>query len=235
MSFGEVLKDLRTEKRLTRYQLAKELNLSLSALTKYENDEREPKFEILLKISDYFLVSLDYLLGRTDIKNKYEHSYEKKVKFLTHENLNDTISENFSDIKFEMFNLVSEHIHSLMFFADCGIAITADTVFIENELSKLINRIKSIGMNMYIDDSMIDDLDYDPEVLKILTTDEATNLFDEILYIRGEIDKYLNILCKPDFYEKSFVKNEMYFKDELKKIYSKKSKLKNYNIFNDND
>lgn len=63
MTFGNVLKKLRNEKKYTRHDLARELNISYSAIAKYESDIRFPDAEILKKISVIFNVSTDYLLG----------------------------------------------------------------------------------------------------------------------------------------------------------------------------
>lgn len=43
-----------------------ELNLSQNSISRYENREREAGYETLVAMADYFQVSLDYLLGRTD-------------------------------------------------------------------------------------------------------------------------------------------------------------------------
>ncbi|MCU9808335.1 helix-turn-helix domain-containing protein [Paraclostridium sp. AKS46] len=69
--FGKRLKLLRTNLNLTQKQLGKNLNLSQRAISSYENGLRFPDEQILNLIADYFNVSIDYLLGRTDIKNIY--------------------------------------------------------------------------------------------------------------------------------------------------------------------
>lgn len=69
--FGKRLKLLRTNLNLTQNQLGKDLNLSQRAISSYENGLRFPDEQILNLIADYFNVSVDYLLGRTDIKNVY--------------------------------------------------------------------------------------------------------------------------------------------------------------------
>lgn len=71
MSFGNNLKKLREELNLTREELSEELGLSYSALSKYETDLRFPDKETLSRIADYFDVSVDYMLGRTN-KRKYD-------------------------------------------------------------------------------------------------------------------------------------------------------------------
>lgn len=57
MNFGERLRQLRKDKNLTQDQLAKELGISRSALVHYERNEREPGFEAIKKLEDYFGIS----------------------------------------------------------------------------------------------------------------------------------------------------------------------------------
>ncbi|KUL99356.1 hypothetical protein RO03_07515 [Fusobacterium nucleatum subsp. nucleatum] len=63
---------LRNEKNMTQAQLAKELNISPSAIGMYEQGRRKPSYELLEEICDYFNVDMDYLMGRSDIKNRYQ-------------------------------------------------------------------------------------------------------------------------------------------------------------------
>lgn len=66
---GNRIKLLREEKRIKQDELAKILSISPSAVGMYERDEREPNDELTLKLAEYFNVSTDYLLGKTDIRN----------------------------------------------------------------------------------------------------------------------------------------------------------------------
>lgn len=66
VKFGERLKILREESNLTIEQLAEKLGIVKQTISKYENSQREPKYETLVKIAEIFNVSLDYLFGRTD-------------------------------------------------------------------------------------------------------------------------------------------------------------------------
>jgi len=58
------IKELRIEKGITQTELASYLKLSARAVGYYESGEREPDYNTLLKIAEYFDVSVDYLLGR---------------------------------------------------------------------------------------------------------------------------------------------------------------------------
>lgn len=60
------LRELREARHLSQVRLAMELNLSQNSISRYENREREAGYETLVAMADYFQVSLDYLLGRTD-------------------------------------------------------------------------------------------------------------------------------------------------------------------------
>jgi transcriptional regulator with XRE-family HTH domain len=80
MSIGAVIKNLRKKHKLSREELAKRLDISYWTLSKYENDERTPPPEVLIKFSNYFNVSTDYLLGRTDDPQRIK---ENEIKFTT--------------------------------------------------------------------------------------------------------------------------------------------------------
>ena len=60
------LKEIRKSKGLSQIKLAMELNTSQNTISRYENGEREPGIGELIKIADYFNISVDYLLERTD-------------------------------------------------------------------------------------------------------------------------------------------------------------------------
>lgn len=72
--FSERLKDLRNEKELTQRELARLLELSSSTIAMYETGQRMPDPETLQKLADFFNVTVDYLLGRTGIRNYEEHT-----------------------------------------------------------------------------------------------------------------------------------------------------------------
>jgi len=65
-NFGQRFKELRTSEALTQSAIAEELDLKLRVIQYYEKNERYPDFKGLLNIADYFKVSIDYLVGRSD-------------------------------------------------------------------------------------------------------------------------------------------------------------------------
>ena len=77
------LKKLRIETNSTQQQLADYIMVSQQSVNKYENHNVEPDIETLIKIADYFDVSIDYLVGRknfNDIDNSlYYESNDKTI------------------------------------------------------------------------------------------------------------------------------------------------------------
>ena len=86
----ELLKELRQEKGDTQSDIAKALNISQKAYSYYERGEREPSIDMLIQISNYFNVTVDYLLGRE--KSKYyeltedEYNLIKRYRMLSERN-----------------------------------------------------------------------------------------------------------------------------------------------------
>lgn len=60
------LKHLRKEKKISQLKLALDLNMNQNNISRYETGEREADYKTLIKLADYFNVSIDYLLERTD-------------------------------------------------------------------------------------------------------------------------------------------------------------------------
>lgn len=68
MKFPDILKSLRKRENLNQLELANAIGVSRSAIGMYESGQREPDFETMEAIADYFNVSMDYLHGKSDKK-----------------------------------------------------------------------------------------------------------------------------------------------------------------------
>lgn len=60
------LKEIRKAKGISQLKLATDLNTNQNTISRYETGEREPGIAELIRIADYFNISVDYLLGRTE-------------------------------------------------------------------------------------------------------------------------------------------------------------------------
>ena len=67
----ERIRNLREDKDLTQTDIATYLHISQRTYSRYENDERAIPIEILSRLADYHQTSVDYLIGRTNIKTPY--------------------------------------------------------------------------------------------------------------------------------------------------------------------
>ena len=64
------LKAIRKANNLNQLKVAMDLNISREALSHYENGKREPSIDMLRKLSDYFNVSIDYLINGKEFNKK---------------------------------------------------------------------------------------------------------------------------------------------------------------------
>jgi len=69
-TFANRLKILRSNKKLTQKEFAKILDINERSYQNYEINASTPNFKLLLFIADYFDVSLDYLVGKSEIKER---------------------------------------------------------------------------------------------------------------------------------------------------------------------
>jgi|GEM_PF-2384146 len=116
MEFSYRLKELREAKGMTQKELADLLNESVmnsnsskiyTQTVSYWENGREPSYEILIKLSNIFDISLDYLLGKSNLKNHEEVRYEYFSKYLSKENIDSLISEYPENIKKSIYTLLS--------------------------------------------------------------------------------------------------------------------------------
>lgn len=76
MEFKDVIKQLRKEKKLKQSDLAEIFNVDRTAVGKWEQGKNKPNADTLLVIADYFGVSTDYLLGKSDVREELVNKKE---------------------------------------------------------------------------------------------------------------------------------------------------------------
>lgn len=132
-----ILKELRKKKGVSQEDAAKALGITLRTYQNYEYGQREPNIEMILKLSDYFNVSTDYLLGREKKKSpemtsedtRFEEellsiyrSMPEEYRKLLYDSIRAAVLQNHSpeqirsDIKKVIFDMLSVHKAS----AGCG-------------------------------------------------------------------------------------------------------------------
>lgn len=77
------IKKLREENNITQEELAKKLELSSKGIVSmYEKGDRKPSLEVLVRLSEIFNCSIDYLLGKTDIRKPMENINNSKKYYM---------------------------------------------------------------------------------------------------------------------------------------------------------
>lgn len=100
-SIGERILNLRKELNLNQKELAEKTGITEASLSRYENNLREPKAEIVIKISEVLGCSTDYLLGRTD----------NRIDYTNKSNNDNNEFENYKEVETKIRQvLVSEEI-----------------------------------------------------------------------------------------------------------------------------
>lgn len=104
--FSKRLEQLRYEKELTQQQMADILGITRQAYGNYENGKREPDFITIKKLASFFGVSLDYLLGDSDIR-KTSEQHSKSLKEESHYTTNNNLPPVFDDLDPETIKILN--------------------------------------------------------------------------------------------------------------------------------
>jgi len=110
VDFSRMLKQLREEKSLSQKDIAEYLGLTRQAVASYELAKREPDYDVLKKLADYFGVSVDYLLGRVKCKDVNALTVGRNIDLIrgnmTYKEMSESISKKMGTIIFpEMLEL----------------------------------------------------------------------------------------------------------------------------------
>ena len=97
-NFNQIFRELRTSRGYSQGDLAELLEISRSAISMYENGNREPDFEMLEKIADLFSVDVNFLLGRAPAKTPeqnelHEPTYEEIQSLIARNGKNLTLQQ----------------------------------------------------------------------------------------------------------------------------------------------
>jgi Predicted transcriptional regulators len=98
MSLPEMISELRKDKGILQKELAQLLGVSIGTISNYETGVHNPEIETLIKLADYFNVSVDYMLGRIkfkpDLKTLNSPVSSGNKQIIVNELLNDILALN---------------------------------------------------------------------------------------------------------------------------------------------
>lgn len=184
---GERIKELRESKNMTQNELADVINISRDAFANYETrTDRQVPFDRLINIADYFNTSIDYLIGRTDIKNS-----NADIQYIGEETgLDDESIEILHELKNfspEIIDTINYLIKQEKIFPISDFSYMAD----ENEdIEKIAEKAEK---NYYKAQEYWDDLHL--KILSTIANYYDVNIADKMIYI----DRKNNVKDKDDF------------------------------------
>lgn len=88
------IEELRKKMGLSQEDLAKKLNMTQQRISAYEKGKREPDLETLKLFADFFKVTTDFLLGKTDIRNieqDFNFAYHKETEGLSDDEIREAL------------------------------------------------------------------------------------------------------------------------------------------------
>ncbi len=131
IKFGEVLKKLRKNEKLTQEEISGLLDVDRSNVANYEAGKRLPPIESLIKIASHFKVSLDYLILGKDVKNKEVIISQNQV-------YNDLMAENTALMENEMklISLLQEKEEEINILKEYTESLKKYNILLESKLNK---------------------------------------------------------------------------------------------------
>ena len=101
MSFDQKLKALRLENKMTQEYVARKLNVARSTIAGYETKDKQPDFEKLIKLSEFFNVSIDYLITGDSFGKSNPNLTETNQKVYSDYELEHSLMRQFIKLSYE--------------------------------------------------------------------------------------------------------------------------------------
>jgi transcriptional regulator with XRE-family HTH domain len=187
LEVGKKIKELRQSKKLTQKSLAETLNVTPQAISKWERNESNPDIQTLLKLSDYFNVTVDEILGKRN-KTFFDSLFFRMKGSKPMGNVNDKITEQLFEKQNERKKVVIFDI-VFSFISDKGIL---QTQLLERKLDKLLKKENKETIIETYNSTKVDQYGWEADVILLTPTfgyakEEIEKKFPETLVI--EISK----------------------------------------------
>lgn len=184
--FSKRLLELREEKGISRQIAADSLQISRASLEYYEKGLRLPDVCVLAKIADYYGVSADYLLGRSEIKNI---DPDKKINAACeYTGLSERAIDNLREIMNESTNSIIPNLFLSSDYFNLLIMEYENYYFIRTKLQKEINEINNKTIDCLLLQRIIDNPDMMKKALRNKAlSKEAKAKSDQINYAKWKV------------------------------------------------
>lgn len=194
MNFHERLKFLREKKGITQKDMAEILDISKSAYIKYERGEREPKYGTLVALSEIFNVSVDYLIGKTDIENKDKERINDIYDFISSDEFKLAQGKKLDSV----LKLISEFMQVIYLLEDTDML---DLLYTLTCIEKKAINLYQLGRHISLYEEWAkNDIEYENAVDKP-NVDDLSEFISSTVEIRNLLDNYLYLISSKKYFE----------------------------------
>ena len=178
-NFTERLKELRIKNNMTQKNLAEKLNVTQTAINYWENGKREPSLEVLIKLAEFFQVSVDYLINS---KTEKDHFNEL--------NINSNIEIQSEKFGFKAISVTEENIKKYPEYFNIVFDKAVEMLIESSENYQLYDAMTGIEIGTEKMKELAYNLTNDKKIIFL------NNIFEKIEV--NELLKTIRIFCKSD-------------------------------------
>lgn len=210
MKYYERMRLLREKHGLTQEKLAEILGISKSTYVKYERGEREPRHGMLFAISEYFDVSIDYVLGKSNEENRHTEEINKVYEFIKNREFEEYNKK--SNIK-NIEGLISDYMRNItsLTYTDLRLDIFYLLVILGNELTEILDD----GVHLFNYERYAND---DPEYTEAVETpniEDCKKFLTTTNNLKILFDNFISLISTQEYYDKYYNNNKLYFEKEI--------------------
>lgn len=201
MQFHERIKQLREQKGWTQNTISSILGISKSTYIKYERGEREPRYGTLVALSELFQVSVDFLLGKSDIDNIYKERIDMIFSHITA----DEFKAKYDFSEDSMNKLIADYL-SILYLENND--PTLDLLYLITKIKCSLMALYRKGLHIFCYDTWATE---DKEFKEVVDPPNSNDLTEFILQaqdVRLLLEDYIKSLSSKDYFFSSQLKYE---------------------------
>lgn len=202
--FNERIKYLRNKHNLTQNEIADILNISKSTYIKYERGEREPRYGTLMALSEYYDVTVDFILGQSNEKNKHIDSINEVYKFITSDIFKEVLGENTENVQ----KLISDYIRIVFLIENVGML---DILYPLTKMEQLLIDIYRLGLHIFKYRDWADEDSEYKDCVPEPTCEDVTEFVSLTSEVRQIADSLTKMLTDKNYYSQT----KLHFEKEI--------------------
>jgi len=205
MVFCKRLKELREERGFTQKMMAEQLEVATVTYIKYERGENEPRYNVLLTLSELFNVSIDYLLGKDNEPDIQLYRFKRSIANIGR--AAEIFSKDFPDYKEGLYDILLNYLESV---STIDMVDYVDLLYIKEKFVTGLDLLYNEANEIY----------EDKHVLGMDVSSRMSNLMTNVFEFKQKVDQMIGIVLSEGFliYSSAPPQKDPYFKDSFLRI-----------------